>query len=1308
MRDSATAATIEAAPAFLAGGGELGELMRSHSWTDTPLGAPDQWPQSLKLAIRIILTSRQPFWIGWGPELIYFYNDSYKSIIGGKHPWALGRPTSVVWQEIWGDIAPLLGTAMRGDEGTFVESQLLIMRRHGYEEETYYTFSYSPIPDDEGKVGGIICANSDDTQRVIGERQIALLRELAAGTADARGWREACGFSAKALETNAHDLPFAMIYIAEADSDALSLAAASGIKPGHPAAPETATAGSGLWPFEEVLRKHDLKIVTDLGARFAETLPTGPWPRSPDSAAVVPILPTGETGRSGVLVVGLNPYRQINDNYRAFLGLVAGQIASAIANAEAYEEERRRAEALAELDRAKTAFFSNVSHVFRTPLTLMLGPLEDALNSRSLPLPLHQRERLETAHRNGLRLLNLVNSLLDFSRIEAGRVDANYEPTDVAALTASLAANFESAMDKAALKFIVDCKDLDNPFWLDRDMWEKIVLNLLSNAFKFTLKGEISIAVRQKGEFAELTVRDTGVGIPEHELPRLFERFHRVEGQESRSFEGSGIGLALVQEFVRLHGGTINVTSRVGEGSSFVITLPPGSAHLPEDRVGGARRRQPDPQRAQAFVAEALRWLPDGSENSLEPPVGRDDAAADIVASQQDAHVLVVDDSADMRDYITRLLAKRWRVETARDGRDALERLRANKPDLVLTDVMMPGLDGLGLLREIRGDLSLRDLPVIMLSARAGEEARVEGLDAGADDYLTKPFSARELVARVNTNLELAQLRQKATRELLKAKEYLEEQVQLEIAERMQAEAQLRQAQKMEAVGKLTGGVAHDFNNVLQVIGGNLQLLAKDLAGNGRAEQRLQTALAGVSRGSRLASQLLAFGRRQPLAPKSVNLGRLVRSIDDMLRRALGEAIELETIVSGGLWNTFVDTAQVENALLNLAINARDAMAGRGRLTIEMGNAWLDDYYAARNAEVTRGQYVMLAVTDTGCGMPPDVVERAFEPFFTTKPEGRGTGLGLSMVYGFVKQSGGHIKIYSEAGQGTTVRLYLPRAMQQEDVEIEPEMETASSGSETVLVVEDDEDVRDTVVSMLSELGYRVLKAKDADSALVIVESGVPIDLLFTDVIMPGKLRSPELARKARERIPGIRVLFTSGYTENAIVHGGRLDEGIELLSKPYTRENLARKLRHALRNRAQMATERTESPDATPAPGQKSLRVLLVEDEALIRLSTADMLMELGHIVIEAGNAEEALNLLDGEDVDLLLTDLGLPQISGAELARETRKRFPNIPVIFASGYSGAVDGDGRTIENAVVLPKPFDDRQLSSAIAKATGMRS
>jgi len=549
--------------------------------------------------------------------------------------------------------------------------------------------------------------------------------------------------------------------------------------------------------------------------------------------------------------------------------------------------------------------------------------------------------------------------------------------------------------------------------------------------------------------------------------------------------------------------------------------------------------------------------------------------------------------------------------------------------------------------------------------------------------------------------------RERAEDQLRQLNETLESRVIDEIARRRESEGRLVQAQKMETVGKLTGGVAHDFNNLLQVVGGNLQLLMKDVAGNDRAERRVANAMGGVSRGAKLAAQLLAFGRRQALEPKVVNVSRFVAGMDDMLRRAIGGGVEVETVFGGGLWNTFIDPNQVENAILNLAINARDAMDGQGKLTIELANAHLDDAYARTHDEVAPGQYVMLAVSDTGTGMSPEVLEKVFEPFFSTKAEGKGSGLGLSMVYGFVKQSGGHVKIYSEVGHGTTIRLYLPRALSSEDVEVAVDMGPVAGGTETVLVVEDDEEVRATVVEILGDLGYRVLKAPDAASGLAIVESGIPIDMLFTDVVMPGTLKSPELARKARERIPGIAVLFTSGYTENSIVHGGRLDAGVELLSKPYTREALARKFRHVLANQRQRNATAPARPanevaavlvgaSATARAPAAGRTVLLVEDDPLIRSNTADMLMEEGYAVVEAGSAEDALTALHTAPVDVLVTDVNLPGATGPELAEKARTLRPAVQVVYATGDPNAVRHDA----DAVTLSKPYTVSELLAAV--------
>jgi PAS domain S-box-containing protein len=460
------------------------------------------------------------------------------------------------------------------------------------------------------------------------------------------------------------------------------------------------------------------------------------------------------------LIVGLSPRLQFDEAYQDFLKLIAAQIAAELIDARAYETERKRAEALLEIDRAKTTFFSNISHEFRTPLTLILGPLADTLKETDLPAAVH--ERIDLAHRNSLRLLRLVNALLDFSRIEAGRAQANFEPTDLAVLTQDLASLFRSTIERAGLSFEVGCEALPQPVYVDREMWEKIIFNLLSNAFKFTLEGSIRIELRARFETAVLRVIDTGVGIPQEELPRLFERFHRVKSTQGRTHEGTGIGLALVQELVKLQGGEIFASSAPGQGTVFTVEIPFSSSHrLPESpRAPVPEQAQPG-RTAEAFIQEASRWLPEspdssGSELILEEPSTLDRRFAPTFG----ARIVLADDNADMRAYVSHLLAPIYEVEAVADGAQALEVSRRRRPDLILSDVMMPNLDGFGLIKQLRSDPGLQGIPVILLSARAGEGSRVEGLDGGADDYLVKPFAGRELLARVGALIELTHLRQ--------------------------------------------------------------------------------------------------------------------------------------------------------------------------------------------------------------------------------------------------------------------------------------------------------------------------------------------------------------------------------------------------------------------------------------------------------------------------------------------------------------------------------------------------------------------
>ena len=745
----------------------MGERMRAHDWAGTPLGVLETWPQSLRSAVSICLNSRFPIAIYWGPDLALLYNDAWSPIPGKKHPWALGRPGREVWPEIWTEIGPLFQDVQRTGEGVWQQDQLLPMHRHGYTEECYFNFTFSPIHGEDGRVAGIFNAVIETTFHVIETRRARILRELAEHAAGARSTPEVCALAAEVLSAGDADVPFCLFYLREDGAPHLRLAAAAGAIP-EEARPDSLDLAdpASPWPAATVLSSARSEVIERLGERLGVELPSAAWPEPVESARVAPL--AGLQGREpvGLLILGVSPRRALDEAYRTFFERVTMQVAASIGNAQAYEAERRRAEALAEIDRAKTAFFSNVSHEFRTPLTLILGPLEDALAEAGGAGSAH-RERLEVAYRNSLRMLKLVNTLLDFSRIEAGRMQASYEPVDLAAFTAELASVFRSAAERAGQGLLVNCPPLDEPVYVDREMWEKIVLNLLSNAFKFTFEGEVEVSLRRAGEVVELAVRDTGTGIPLEELPRLFERFYRVQSVRGRSFEGSGIGLALVQELVKLHGGTVRVESQLDRGSTFTVAIPLGTAHLPADRIGAARTLASTGLRSEAYVQEALRWLPEDS-SELRPALRLKKPEA---GSSSPARILLADDNADMREYVRRLLDRDYEVVTVDDGAAALRAAREQPFDLVLSDVMMPHLDGFELLAGLRSDESTKTLPVILLSARAGEEAKLEGLAAGADDYLVKPFSARELLARVETHLRLQRVRREAQQALRASEE---------------------------------------------------------------------------------------------------------------------------------------------------------------------------------------------------------------------------------------------------------------------------------------------------------------------------------------------------------------------------------------------------------------------------------------------------------------------------------------------------------------------------------------------------------
>ena len=734
-------------PKFLAGGGESGARMRAVDWAHSALGSPHDWPRSLKTIVRMMLDSRYAMWMMWGPEHTFFCNDAYLPTVGIKRDWVMGARSDKVWAEIWAEVWPRIERVLTRGEATWDEGLQLFLERSGFPEETYHTFSYSPVYDDDNRIAGMLCVVTEVTERVMAERGLTVLRDLSTRAPGAATVRESLDRLMNVLKDDPLDVPFASLYLVDEARNAATLASHFGrIPPGLRVEEQALDADD--FGFGLAVRSGEPQII-DLPS--SEQVQAPQWPEKLVRAVAVPV--KGATSvAAGILVMGISTRRKFDAHYARFFDLVAGQFASVLADAQAFEAQRSRAESLAELDRAKTQFFSNVSHEFRTPLTLMLGPVEEALADPSASAAM--RERLQLAHRNALRLLRLVNSLLDFSRIEAGRVQASYEPTDLALLTQDLASTFRSAVERAGLKFKVTAPALSSTVYLDRDMWEKIVLNLLSNAYKFTLQGGIEVRLSEGEAVAVLEVIDTGVGVPEESLPRLFERFYRVDDTAGRTHEGSGIGLALVQELVRLHGGSITVTSRLGAGTAFRVEIPFGSTHLPADKLRVPRALSAATA-ANAYVQEALRW--DGDPDP--PPLVNTEVIADKrFEATFGARVLLADDNADMRGYVKGLLSPNYTVEAVGDGALALAAARRQRPDVIVSDVMMPHLDGFGLLKGVRADAALRDIPVILVSARAGEESRIEGLDAGADDYLVKPFSARELAARLGSILERTRL----------------------------------------------------------------------------------------------------------------------------------------------------------------------------------------------------------------------------------------------------------------------------------------------------------------------------------------------------------------------------------------------------------------------------------------------------------------------------------------------------------------------------------------------------------------------
>lgn len=1155
--------------------GEMERLFRVFDWSATPIGSPEHWPVSWRNAVRIILDSSFPTAIGLGSQLIYFYNDAFIPLGGpARHPSALGQPVRVVWKEIYPDILhPRFSQTLETGLPTGEADLLMPLVRSGYLEETYISFSFAALRDDDGRPSGIFCTATDNTERVITQRQMDCLRRLAARSSFAGSPEAACQAASEVLEEQARDVPFALFYLLDRMGTQAQLAGSCGLLELPKPVPRTiqTTSGTDPWRLGSVIVQHVPVVIDDVHAQLGSALSRSDL--IPQQALALPIASPGAEGLAGLLVSGLNPMRPVEES-RAFHLLVAQQLEAAISNARAKQHVEQRAQELMELNRTKTIFFSNVSHELRTPLTLLLSPLEQLQADARLNEA--NRDRLEIALRAGRRLLKLVNSLLQFSRTEAEKIKAHYEPIDLAQLTADLVSMFRSLFERAGLRLIVDCPRLPEAIYVDPEMWEKIVLNLVSNAFKFTIAGEVRVGLRLKDDSAELEVSDTGCGIPEKDIPHLFERFFRGETARARSVEGTGIGLSLVQELVRAHGGSIQARSEYGAGTTIIVSIPRGTAHLPSDRIGHASTSAQPVSGALPYVEEALSWLAEnrGAESTATEPQAP--ATAPPVCSEE---ILVVDDNADMRAHLSRILAARWRVTTAADGASALHRIRVRTPDLVLADIMMPGLDGLGLVDALRKDATSAEIPVVLLSARAGEEASSEALGAGADDYIVKPFSARDLIARID--LRLAQARAKSA--VRTAREAAEE--------------------SGRARDEFFATVFHELRTPLASFQTWIELLKSGRLPAAQVPAALEALDTSSQSLSGLMQDLLDYSafirgelRVEPRLAASVTAIVLpvVRAFQPVAKMK-ELTLSYDSPDTGGPAN--VDALRLQQVMWNLISNAIRHTPSGGRIEVAL---------APRDTEVE------ISVHDTGVGISADELPQVFGRYWRGKAasaDRRGLGLGLAITRRIVELHGGTITAHSAGvGSGTAFIIRLPvstevaridsglpchaddaaarlqyavsaaahRAVGQvrergiEALEILEGAPNAAPESLRILLVEDDDGLARGCQRLLCSHGHRVIRVKGCAGALLALQRE-PTDLIISDAHLADG-DALELLENVRELLhrPGperLAVIVMSAFLGQKEAARYRAAGFAVQMSKPFQESALLRALREARRH---------------------------------------------------------------------------------------------------------------------------------------------
>jgi PAS domain S-box-containing protein len=1253
----------------------MGARMRAMDWSATPIGPVESWSPALRMMVPFLLANRFPQVLWWGPRYVQFYNDPYRAIPGTKHPGALGQLASECWPEIWHIIGPLIDTPFRGGPATWDDDILLEVNRHGFVEETHFTIAYSPVPDETapGGIGGVLATVHEITEKVVGERRIVALRDLGARAGEAKTAEEACAIAAKTLASHDKDVPFVLLYVLEAAGTRARLGGAAGV--------EMATAFSPLvsdlrespdrgWPLAEVIRSETLHVVTRLGERFA-VVPPGPWSDPPAQAVVVPIPSNKPHEPVGLMVAGVSARLRLDEYYRDFFELVRNQIATAIANARAYEEERKRAEALAELDRAKTQFFSNVSHEFRTPLTLMLGPIEDLLHKSKPGSTDHNQ--LEVAHRNSIRLLKLVNTLLDFSRIEAGRIRATYEPVPLAEFTAEVASVFRSTVERAGLQFVVDCPPTADVVYVDREMWEKIVLNLLSNAFKFTFEGRIEVSLQRVGDAIELTVTDTGTGIPADEIPHVFERFHRVPQARSRTFEGSGIGLALVQELARLHGGAVTVESEVGRGSRFAVRIPLGTAHLPADRIAAVSSLASTAVHGEAFVQEALRWLPEGANEpfaSANSPGTAETETLKQTPGQTRPRILVADDNADMRDYVKRLLGPPYEVEAVGDGASALAAARARPPDLAVIDVMMPGLDGFELLREWRADAALKAVPVLILSARAGEEARVEGLQAGADDYLVKPFSARELTARVNARLEIARLRGDATRVMSHMAEGLYTVDSQGCVTAMNPAAEALFGWTLD---ELRGRRMHDVTHYQHQDGS--PFAAEECAG-------LQVLREGIT----LTDYEDVFIRKDGTFFDVIYSSSPIREGDRIV----------------GLVVVFRDVSErkrTERILMEQSAALRESEAQLRRVS-----EIKDEFLATLSHELRTPLSAMLGWTQMlrSRSLRADAVEKALE---SIERNARAQAELVNDLLDVSRIVSGKLYIEKEIVDLTSIVASAVETVAPTAAARRIALRVSSDPHTELVVTGDATRLRQIVWNVLSN-GVKFtppdgtveveLRRVDSLAQIVVRDTGQGIPPEFLPFVFD-RFRQADATTTRRYGGLGLGLAIVRHLTE---AHGGTVSAESDGENRGSTfTVRLPLRETPAVRRPAPALAE-VQTLQILPA----GTRILVVDDQADARELVREVLESAGARVTMATSARDALDKLGRDRFDALLADIGMPEQDGhslIEMVRRAAGANRNVPAVAVTAYAGVRERD-RALTSGFDrhISKPIEPHLLIQAV--------